>query len=235
MQPALAPISRRGHYVCLQPAKDGIYPARAETRIIDWDESYEDYAPFEFVTDKVLAQGQDRNPKGYADPNQPPDKSIIMKRGSHELLATRKPFRFDSQGRPLNPRGRTGLTNRGRLGKWGPNFAGDAIVTRWNPDRRSILEFVAIKRKDTGQWAIPGGMTEPHELAAKTLRREFREEAVALTAGAKPEEAAATMRRFEELLEGLFSAENGRVVYRGYGAWPHVGGRAVPALCARPR
>lgn len=34
-------------------------------------------------------------------------------------------------GRPLNPIGRTGLTGRGVLGKWGPNHAADPIVTRW--------------------------------------------------------------------------------------------------------
>lgn len=32
---------------------------------------------------------------------------------------------------PLNPRGRTGLCGRGKLGRWGPNKAGDPIVTRW--------------------------------------------------------------------------------------------------------
>lgn len=35
------------------------------------------------------------------------------------------------EGKPLNPRGRTGLSGRGRLGRWGPNHAGDAIVTRY--------------------------------------------------------------------------------------------------------
>ena len=29
-----------------------------------------------------------------------------------------------------NPAGRTGLTGRGLLGKWGPNHAADPIVTR---------------------------------------------------------------------------------------------------------
>lgn len=33
--------------------------------------------------------------------------------------------------RPLNPIGRTGLSGRGILGKWGPNHAADPIVTRW--------------------------------------------------------------------------------------------------------
>lgn len=33
-------------------------------------------------------------------------------------------------GRPRNPIGRTGITGRGQLGKWGPNHAADPIVTR---------------------------------------------------------------------------------------------------------
>lgn len=33
-------------------------------------------------------------------------------------------------GLPLNPKGRTGLGGRGLLGRWGPNHAGDPIVTR---------------------------------------------------------------------------------------------------------
>ena len=72
-------------------------------------------------------------------------------------------------GWPLNIRGRTGLRGRGVLGRYGPNHAADPIVTRWsrNPESgeievncnsgKQILEFVAIKMKDTGEWAIPGG------------------------------------------------------------------------------
>jgi ADP-ribose pyrophosphatase len=33
--------------------------------------------------------------------------------------------------RPLNPSGRTGISSRGQLGKWGPNHAADPIVTRY--------------------------------------------------------------------------------------------------------
>ena len=33
-------------------------------------------------------------------------------------------------GLPLNPKGRTGLQSRGLLGRWGPNHAGDPVVTR---------------------------------------------------------------------------------------------------------
>jgi hypothetical protein len=34
-------------------------------------------------------------------------------------------------GIPRNPMGRTGMTGRGLLGRWGPNHAGDPIVTRY--------------------------------------------------------------------------------------------------------
>ena len=106
--------------------------------------------------------------------------------------------------RPRNPVGRTGsefrtsgarcveddvsVTGRGRLYHWGPNHAGDPVVTRyvslstmrcrkgneicrWKRDSKGsivyrrrdgedyskpVLEFVAIERRDTKQWALPG-------------------------------------------------------------------------------
>ena len=75
------------------------------------------------------------------------------------MLVLFPPF-FDS-----NPVGRTGMEGRGLLGRWGPNHAADPIVTRWKRDGvgkvervsgKPRLEFVAIKRRDTGDWAIPG-------------------------------------------------------------------------------
>lgn len=110
------------------------------------------------------------------------------------------------KGRPLNPRGRTGLCGRGVLGRWGPNHAADPIVTRWKmvDEKRAvdpvsqlygmflyymfiiycivhfrpILQFCAIQRRDCGQWAIPGGMVDPGEHVSQTVRREFMEEAL---------------------------------------------------------
>lgn len=42
---------------------------------------------------------------------------------------------------------------------------------------RPILQLVTIKRRDTGEWALPGGMVDPGEKVAATAVREFREEA----------------------------------------------------------
>ena len=106
-------------------------------------------------------------------------------------------------GVPLNPRGRTGLRGRGLLGKWGPNHAADPIVTRY---QGAQLQMVAIKRKDTGDWAIPGGMVDDGEMVSDTLRREFTEEA-----GGHEEQMS--KERFEERMAELF--KKGDLVYCG--------------------
>jgi ADP-ribose pyrophosphatase len=109
-------------------------------------------------------------------------------------------------GVPRNPIGRTGMTGQGLLGRFGPNHAADPLVTRWN---NGVLEFVAIKRGDTGEWAIPGGMVEAGDTVSLTLRKEFGEEALN-SLEATPE----VRKQTEELLSKLFA--NGREVYRGY-------------------
>lgn len=83
------------------------------------------------------------------------------------------PIKTDRYGRPLNPRGPTGIEGRGILGKWGANFAADPIVTRIN---NGFLELIVIKRQDCGQWALPGGMVDKGERATATLKRELGEE-----------------------------------------------------------
>ena len=57
------------------------------------------------------------------------------------------------------------MSGRGLLGRWGPNHAGDPVVTRWakdqNDHKKKVLEIVLIRRKDTGESALPGGMVDP--------------------------------------------------------------------------
>ena len=88
-------------------------------------------------------------------------------------------------GRPLNPVGRTGLSGRGLLWRWGPNHAADPIVTRWKKDedgrvckvgKKPVLQFAGIQRRDTGHWAIPGGMVDQGEFVtdvSETCSREL--------------------------------------------------------------
>ncbi|XP_059578263.1 ADP-ribose pyrophosphatase, mitochondrial isoform X4 [Alligator mississippiensis] len=120
-----------------------------------------------------------------------------------------------------NPVGRTGLVGRGLLGRWGPNHAADPIITRWKRDKsgsriahpvsgKNILQFVAIKRKDCGEWAIPGGMVDPGEKISATLKREFSEEALNSL-----QKSAAEIKELEQQLDKLFNQQH-LVVYKGY-------------------
>ena len=53
------------------------------------------------------------------------------------------------------------VSGRGLLGHWGPNHAGDPVVTRWaKDDKHKVLEIILVKRKDTGELALPGGMVD---------------------------------------------------------------------------
>lgn len=94
---------------------------------------------------------------------------------------------IDSNGYPLNPLGKTGITGRGVLGAWGPNHAADPVVARYKrtksgniakKNKKPIIQVVLIKRKDNGQWAIPGGMVDPTHSVSETLMKEFLEEAM---------------------------------------------------------
>ncbi|XP_072376575.1 ADP-ribose pyrophosphatase, mitochondrial [Diabrotica undecimpunctata] len=122
-------------------------------------------------------------------------------------------------GRPLNPEGRTGIKGRGVLGKWGPNHAADPVVTRWKMDNNlkvinnttnlPILQFCAIQRKDSKQWAIPGGMVDPGEKVNETLQREFQEEALNSLQTSKEQ-----AERDAQIIKDFF--KTGVEIYKGY-------------------
>ena len=130
-------------------------------------------------------------------------------------------YALSEDGLPLNPKGRTGIRGRALLGRWGPNHAADPIVTRWKRDnngevahhaisKKPILQFVAINRWDSDEWAIPGGMVDPGENISVTLKREFGEEAMSSLEGDE-EHRQAVEQLINEQLRGC-----GQLVYRGY-------------------
>ncbi len=147
------------------------YPARfaVPDPMVPWTADFPGYSPPYYVSPVVIANDSTQKPGGWADPE---DISRIadvpVESFSGRLL-------HDEKGRPLNPVGRTGLSGRGLLGKWGPNYAADPIITRINMATNSI-ELLAIRRKDNGQWAIPGGMVDKGEEVTRTLARELEEE-----------------------------------------------------------
>lgn len=211
-------------------ARTGKYPGSDVARSIvpddkvQWSVDFPDYKPVEYTTQKI----KDDKPVWADPPHEEPaydqikfncvdvviDRTSFM--GNYEFLPAE-----NGKSRPRNPIGRTGISGRGLLGKWGPNHAADPIVTRWKRDaqgnqlkagsdesnQKPILEFVAIQRRDNHEWAIPGGMVDNGEHISLTLKREFGEEAMnSIQEG----ERESTKKLIDELFHG------GDVIYKGY-------------------
>ena len=187
---------------------------------VSWKTEYTGYAPPEHTTKKIIELSSKNS---YADPEDASltkvncfDEAKQVDRKSYEGILS---LELDTK-RPINPRGRTGLRGRGRLGRWGPNKAADPIVTRWKRDafgnkvfdpitNKPILQCVLIKRKDNGEWAIPGGMVESGESVSETLLKEFGEEAM--------NSLEMTDEEVIEMKESLaFAFKHGIEVYKGY-------------------
>ncbi|MEE6516241.1 hypothetical protein FKM82_025525 [Ascaphus truei] len=184
---------------------------------VSWSVDWPEYSPVEYTARSVLAQPT------WADP--PLGEGGFCPRfntldGSVQRESFDGTYHVEN-GMPRNPSGRTGVTGRGLLGRWGPNHAADPIITRWKRDAGGqkgtdaasglpILQFIAIQRKDCGQWAIPGGMVDPGELVTATLRREFCEEALNSL-----EKTGEENKETEDKIQSLFSQEHLQI-YRGY-------------------
>ncbi len=130
---------------------------------VDWSQPGDNYAPPGVVTTWVL------DPTHNADPGDPKQVTFEQRPSCTGM------YSFDSvTGAPLNPLGRTGVAGRGDLEKWGPNYAADPVVFAQGNDQK--LYVLLVLRKDTGQWALPGGMVEDAESADTAALRELAEE-----------------------------------------------------------
>lgn len=177
-------VSFGTHIKALGPSYNGTHLKKfaVDKNLVAWSVPYVEYAPVEYTADVVL-----RHPP-WADPELSDD--VHLKFNQVDGTVNRNSYLGKYvvlNGRPRNPIGRTGMIGRGLLGKWGPNHAVDPAVTCWlrddngsfiMKDGRPILQFVAIQRSDTGEWALPGGMVDAGESLSVALKREFNEEAV---------------------------------------------------------
>ena len=120
---------------------------------------------------------------------------------------------FDKDGRPLNPRGRTGLRGRGSLLCWGPNHAVDTIVTRYHP-RHDSLQFVAIPKGSV--YALPGNVAAAGTtVAPRALQILKAEAAVVQSMATDPSSGAEDAAHLEELVQELFAGTEKKSVYTG--------------------
>ena len=192
--------------------ENSAYPQRLampDTRV-SWDVPWGDYVPATWTHPDVYANSRElETGNKWADPPDVPrleleERVTFAGDGRAKRLGICLPF--DTAGKPLNPVGRTGLGGRGMLGKWGPNHAADPVVTRNHP-ATGQLQVVSIQRRDTKQWALPGGMVDDGEAVSTTVRREFEEEAGAISDPAQ-------RQKFSTRVAKLF--ETGKQIYRGY-------------------
>uniref|UniRef100_A0A914GY43 Nudix hydrolase domain-containing protein n=1 Tax=Globodera rostochiensis TaxID=31243 RepID=A0A914GY43_GLORO len=158
---------------------------------VPWIVPFTGYSPSDYTADSVHG-------KPWADPSDPSTCKFNAIDGGVDRTSYHGNYKLSADGRPLNPFGRTGLRGRGLFGRWGPNHAADAIVSRRLTNGQ--LQFVAIERHDTGELALPGGMLNIGEQPLEAAVREFCEE----TLGNRP----------VAKLAGFWGT--GRTVYRGY-------------------
>lgn len=183
--------------------------------LVPWNVAFNDYNPKEYnspiLKNKPWSDPEIDEPKFEPKWNEV-DGNINRK--SHMGIY------MVNEGRPLNPKGRSGLKGRGVLGRWGPNHAADPVVTRWkrSDDGKNlidpstnlpILQFCAIQRRDSDEWALPGGMVDPGEQVTVTLQREFLEEALNSL-----ESSAGQLASDKKMVSDFFSS--GYELYKGY-------------------
>lgn len=178
------------------------YPTRVVPSKREWEEEDSTYDPPSWTHTSVLKNAENlESGKHWADVEQP-SPTVLGKRRSSFSGGVDCPVsqvaRYDSKrARYLFPGGRTGVSGRGLLGRWGPNHAADPIVTRYHEGK---LQVVLVLRNDgSGELAFPGGMVDPGATHSETLKSEFTQEA------AKPGGA----------VDLLFSTCSRGVVYRG--------------------
>ena len=182
---------------------------------VPWSVEWCSYAPIEFTDTIVLENNRDlpyspisfkwADPPGVQELREELEKRSTYTAGAEEVSMGGH-IEFDEHGAPLNPEGRTGLRGRGLLGKWGPNHAADPIVTRHSP-LTGVLQVLCILRKDTDQWALPGGIVRAGESVSVTARKGIQECGHSKQKSKKTEE-------FKMLVDGLFS--RGVPVFMGY-------------------
>ncbi|KAJ8731301.1 hypothetical protein PYW07_004465 [Mythimna separata] len=201
--------------------RGGLYPRSNIERFpvpddkVSWSSEYKEYQPHNHTASSI--HGRPWADPDIGDPSFKPQwnnadgkVSRVSYMGQYNIV----------NGYPLNPIGRTGISGRGILGRWGPNHAADPVVTRWKrlengevekdqSSNKPILQCVVVKRRDTGDWALPGGMVDPGEKVSATAIREFQEEAMnSLELG--EDQKLALNQRFEKFFQ------EGDVVYKGY-------------------
>lgn len=119
------------------------YPPRFRISIdqSNWKVTCDNYSPPYYVRSEVLNNDIESKSDGWAHPENISNISKIDDFGVE--------LKFDKDGRPLNPRGRTGIVGRGALGRWGINPYLILVVTRINQDTNKLEILLKVDKNES--------------------------------------------------------------------------------------
>ncbi|MHC4129888.1 MAG: NUDIX domain-containing protein [Planctomycetota bacterium] len=148
----------------IRGARPQAYPPRQRISIdvALWDVDCDEYDPPYYVDESVLRSDTQRVPGGWAHPED-------FGKVKDDVVAGASRHR-DDEGRPLNPRGRTGIAGRGLLGRWGVNPAAGAVVVRRGEEANRVDILVGKKEGATGL-SLPKGFLRAGEEAECGITR----------------------------------------------------------------
>lgn len=129
---------------------------------VSWDIAWDSYNPTYFSSETL-------EDKSYGESE---DMTQISRSKFSDKFGTVK---FNTLKQPMNPVGRTGISGRGILGKWGANQAVDTVILTIHPTS-GLLCFLSVLRTDNNMWAITGGMVDGGETKKDAAIREVGEE-----------------------------------------------------------
>ena len=142
--------------------KPADYPDR-QVILIDeapWNIDCDQYDPPYYVAPEVLATAKADERRSHPENFE---KAV-------ELVDAGRSERKDDKGRPLNPRGRTGLAGRGSLNRWGANPGIAAVVVCKAVDGAG-LQFLVGKQAGHLGASLPCDLLELGESTSDGLRR----------------------------------------------------------------
>jgi len=149
-------------HLTVRKERPSCYPKRLTLTLDEapWEIENTNYNPPYFVHETVL-----QNNQNWADPE---DFSKV-KRDFKNLNIKY----FSNEGKPLNPTGRSGITGRGLLGKWGPNYAVTCFLLRENDNEQ--IEILLCKKSSLNLIA-PQGFIKASETVEQAGKRVIKDD-----------------------------------------------------------
>ncbi|OAF71847.1 hypothetical protein A3Q56_00397 [Intoshia linei] len=192
-----------------------IYRTCVPNKYVNWNKKFQNYDPV-YYTDQFLTYS--KSPKVDPEINLKAKimTNILFNKMDTNHNVDRNSFigeYFFQNNYPINPKGRTGMTGRGILFRWGPNHVSNCIITRCkiNKDNeiekikdKQLLEFMIVERRDNGELAIPEFFINTKNIIEMNKNKFIREIYSQYISDDK----------FNEKINSLF--KNNKEIYRGY-------------------